>query len=272
VIDAFEGEKGPDVLILQEVENEAILKTLRDGLKHGSEYVTLVNLNTSPGRGIDVALLSRLPIAFGRSPRAHRVDFAPTDQAVCETTRDILEVPLALPDGTVLTVYGVHFPSNDKPMQCRDAAATELNSLVSALPADEPAIAGGDTNINCEQAQQSTISQVLQKKWVVPDEIWKGCRPPGSSFFIKRNDDDGSMQPQWSFLDFLMATPNLTVSARNGPNWFVDFGSFRTVIASPEQQVKVDGLGRATPFRFDATSAKGSSDHWPAAISLIRKP
>src|SRR5262245_9972615 len=57
VIGRFDGS-GPDILVLQEVENQQILNRLRAALPGPDSYVTAINLDDSPGRGINVAILS----------------------------------------------------------------------------------------------------------------------------------------------------------------------------------------------------------------------
>src|SRR5262245_61242943 len=61
VIGSFE-DRGPDILLLQEVENRGVMDRLRQLLPNPSSYQTVVNLDDSPGRGINVGLLSRLPL------------------------------------------------------------------------------------------------------------------------------------------------------------------------------------------------------------------
>jgi hypothetical protein len=142
-------------------------------------------------------------------------------------------------------------------------AAERLNEVAAGRPESAMLIALGDTNINCSAEDQRVIGETLRDRWVVPDEVNKGCRAPGSNFFPP--------EAQWSFLDLILASRSLTSSARSGAPWFVDFGSFRTVISAPDVQVETDAQGRVRPKRFDADQGMGSADHWPVAIDLIRR-
>jgi endonuclease/exonuclease/phosphatase family metal-dependent hydrolase len=261
VIDGFDGGTGADVLVLEEVENQAVLNLLANALKNSPAYVTRINTEQSPGRGINIALLSKLSQAG--PVISHDVVFNEEDRDDCGDTRDILEVPLKLPDGSTLTVLGLHFPSGNNPVKCRLFAAQVLNEIAAGRPKGSMLVALGDTNINCSSEDQAVISEVLRDRWIVPDEVNKGCRPPGSNFFPNKG--------QWSFLDLIMASRSLMSSSQEGAPWFADFGSFRTVISAPEVQVETDSRGRVKPLRFDAEAKTGTSDHWPVAIDIIRR-
>ena len=262
VIDNFDGGRGPDILMLQETENLNVLRMLKAALKNSAAYITVVNEESSPGRGINVALLSKLPTAG--PVKTHKIEFTGADATACGTTRDLLEVPLRLPDGSSVSMLGLHFPSGSNPVQCREFAAERLNDVARGRPKGTMLIALGDTNINCTPEDQQVIADVLKQQWIVPDELNnKGCRPPGTEFFPSRG--------QWSFLDLIMASRSLSSSSQEGASWFTDFGSFRTVISAPEVQVETDDKGRVKPLRFDPQTRTGSADHWPVAIDLIRR-
>src|SRR5262249_51006984 len=77
VIGRFEGG-GPDILVLEEVENQQILNRLRLALPSGAAYVTAINLDDSPGRGINVAIMSKLPVAPGIPVASTPINF-PSD-------------------------------------------------------------------------------------------------------------------------------------------------------------------------------------------------
>lgn len=217
-----------------------------------------INTEASPGRGINVALISKLPISG--SPKSHKVEFSAGDQD-CGDTRDILEVALKLPDGSTLTVFGLHFPSGNNPVKCRAAASERLNEIIAGRPKEAMLVALGDTNINCNPEDQAVIADVLRDHWLVPDEVNKGCRPPGSNFY----------QGKWSFLDLIMTSRSLATSSQEGAPWFADYGSFRTVISAPQVQIEADNSGRVKPRRFDAETKSGTADHLPVAIDLIRR-
>ena len=267
VIKAHDRGVGPDILVLQEVENRSILERLNTKYLAGLGYQVIETQDTAGGRGIDVAVMSKLPLRSGQTSKPHPVDLNAILNGECGNTRDILEVPLELPDGTALTVFGVHFPSPRNPKPCRDTVMKKLNELQDKLPASEISIAGGDFNITCREEEQLTITQIAELKWLVSDEPKAGCAAPGSTFFFDRNAPNGE-RITWSFLDIIMGSKNLDAGYENGPSWFLNRGSFRTHVATKEQVAK-NAKGQIKPLRFSPTELKGVSDHWPVVIELV---
>jgi len=265
VIGRFEG-RGPDILVLQETENQGVVQRLRGALPDGASYQTAINLDDSPGRGINVAILSRLPLDPVNPPVSAVITFPSevvhTDGSPCGDTRNLTSFTLLLPDGAPLTVFALHMPSGGEAHPCRAFVATQLARAVEALPPSRMVAAAGDTNLNCGDDDQTTIKNVVRTALFVPDELNKGCRAPGSSFFPPQG---------WSFLDLIMVNRALLSNDQGGATWFADFGSFRTAITAPEVQVQVDNRNRVSPRRFKPTDRTGTSDHWPVAIDLIRR-
>lgn len=265
VIGGFEGH-GPDVLVLQEVENTGVIERLRDALPDGASYTTIINLDDSPGRGINVGLMSRLPLMPGTPPVSMPIDFPSDvthdDGTPCSDTRNVTAFTLQLPDSAPLTVFAVHMPAGGSAVGCRAFVAEKIAERTMALPPAQMAIVAGDTNLNCGDEDQETIKSILRPSLIVPDEVNKGCRAPGSSFFAPQG---------WSFLDLIMTTRSLLGNNEAGATWFADFGSFRTAITAPELQVKTDDRNRISPRRFDPENGTGAADHWPVVIDLIRR-
>ena len=265
VIGKFEGN-GPDVLLLEEVENRSIIDRLRALLPNPAAYQTVINLDDSPGRGINVGLLSRLPLDNNNPPISTPLQFPSDvtheDGTPCSSTRNIAAFTLRLPDGASLTAFVVHMPAGGPAHACRRFVAERLVELVRALPSSRMVIVGGDTNLNCGIHDQQTISEILRPTLFVPDEVNKGCRAPGSSFFPPQG---------WSFLDLIMTNRLLLGSDQDGATWFAEFGTFRTVISAPEIQVKTDSRNRISPRSFSPEERSGASDHWPVALDLIRR-
>ena len=82
------GGRGPDILALQEVENIDVLKQLVAGHLHDLGYGDPVLVEGPDARGIDVALVSRFPLA---GEVRHHDPHGPTWR---KKSRLILEVPL----------------------------------------------------------------------------------------------------------------------------------------------------------------------------------
>jgi len=117
----------PDVLILQEVENLAVLKDLN---KKYLGYPTVILKEGPDKRGIDVGILSRLSEAA--PSRLHLQKHKSNKnygRSRIKATRGILEASLTLPNGEPLTAFGLHFPSQGSPTESRRQAVELLNSL-----------------------------------------------------------------------------------------------------------------------------------------------
>ncbi len=248
-----DGGHGPDIVALQEVENIAILERLR------REY--LADLGYGPGiliegddlRGIDVAFLSRLPLA--RAPVLHPLAL-PAFPDRAGDTRGVLQADFLLPNGAVLTGFSVHFPAPFHPTGMRAAAYEHLNGLLDALPDGQHAFAAGDFNTTSrEDAEQSMLDRFARPRWIVAHDVGcAGCK--GTSYY--RRDDS------WSFLDMILFAPGrgADTTAR------LRADTVRIAAGNP-QQTRPDG----TPQRYDAAARRGVSDHWPivAAIEVTRK-
>ncbi len=244
----------PDIVVMPETENLGIIERLNAGLSEGGRYHTLVQLDTTSvteDRGIDVAILSRLGLAAPAA--AHRIDFG-DDAELCGGTRDIVEAPLSLPDGKVLHVFGVHFPSGGNPLICRQHAMAELNRIRALLPEDALAIAGGDFNFNCSEAKGALFERMVRHgNWGVPPEVRAGCDEPGSN---KHADHSFGTWFTWSYLDFVLASENMLSERPSTSGWFSNLGAFRTFVGSV-QQIETNSQGYVSPRRFDPATGNG---------------
>jgi endonuclease/exonuclease/phosphatase family metal-dependent hydrolase len=101
-----------DVLALQEVENRNFLEEFNRAYLNGLHYryVVLIEGNNSHegGRGIDVALLSRVPVAAATTYQYRDFD---VNGKRGQFSRDLLHVKLAPPDSPVIHCFVLHAPS-----------------------------------------------------------------------------------------------------------------------------------------------------------------
>lgn len=212
VINRFEDGEGPDVLILTEIESEASLNALKDALAPSAAYQTQVFFDADPNRpapkpdfrGIDIAILSKLPLATGWTPTSHVINL--TNERACDeddgsvgSTRDALEVSFQLPDGETLTVFGVHFPSGRNPTVCREIAAQTIRDLATTLPSDRTVLIAGDFNFNCRDHEQESL-QTIFAGWSLPNQLDNGYVGNGSQWFSRENT--------WSYLDIIAERPS----------------------------------------------------------------
>ncbi|MDZ7644701.1 MAG: endonuclease/exonuclease/phosphatase family protein [Woeseiaceae bacterium] len=244
--------RGPDVLALQEVENVRILERLRRDHLKAAGYREPVLIEGNDARGIDVAFLTRLPLAA--PPALHPIAFDDDVPAVrVADTRGILEAVFRLPDGQLLTGYAVHFPAPFHPTAMRVAAYRALNALLAGLPPARPAFAAGDFNTtSAEDRREHLLQRLVRPDWVVAHELGCGADCRGTSYYAR---DDS-----WSFLDMLLWSP-----ARRGADatWAIRADSVRLVNEHPGQR-RDDG----TPARFEPAGGPGVSDHWPLMMTI----
>lgn len=244
-----DGGRGPDILALQEIENRDILERLRKDYLQAADYGPSILIEGQDLRGIDVAFLTRLPLA--EEPVLHPLTF---DESVPERraldARGVLEASFELPDGTLLTGYSVHFPAPFHPTHMRERAYEHLNALKATLPDDQPVFAAGDFNTtSVEDDEQDMLGRFVRPSWQLAHELGcEGCM--GTSYYEPRQD--------WSFLDMVILD--------EGGGWALDASSVSIPNAAPEQSRVIDsGLA---PRRFEMSTASGISDHYPVLIRI----
>jgi len=242
---------GPDIVALQEIENLDILERLRNEYLQEAAYLPAILIEGKDSRGIDVAFLSRLPLAA--VPRLHDIEFAGEFAGRSGDTRGILQADFELPDGSVLTGFAVHFPAPYHPTGMRVAAYRMLDRLLAGLPPERPVFAAGDFNTtSVEDAREHLLDRFVRPYWTVSNDLCSGCR--GTSFY--RGDDT------WSFLDMILWRPCCGEEA----TWRIRADSV-LIANGVGEQVRADG----TPKRFQLPEGTGVSDHWPVVMTIESK-
>ncbi|WP_299775843.1 endonuclease/exonuclease/phosphatase family protein [uncultured Tateyamaria sp.] len=271
VINRFDNGKGPDVLVLTEIESQVALSALKDALSSPSDYKTEVFFDADPNRpgpkpdfrGIDVAILARLPLAPGTAPKPHVIDL--TGESACieddgspGSTRDAIEASFELPGGETLSVFGVHFPSGGNPIVCREIAAKTVRDLANDLPSDHTVLLAGDFNFNCRDDEQVALNRIFAG-WALPVQLDNGCVGNGSHWFSRENT--------WSYLDVIAERPQASP-------WRTEMRTFRLVINDFEQLFFQDSIKRLRPKKFRLNTSNpansGTSDHFPVAVDLVK--
>jgi len=130
---------GAEVIGLQEVENRGVLEAFnREHL--GGLYPTVVLVEGNDRRGIDVALLSKLPV-LSVTNYCHRVLPTPQPNFPNRFARDLLAVRLQATTKCELTVYVVHLKSKHGGRESdlwRRAEAQQVRAIVEAHLRREP--------------------------------------------------------------------------------------------------------------------------------------
>lgn len=240
---------GADVIAIQEVENIGILERLRTEYLDDLGYQPAVLIEGDDARGIDVAFLSKFPLAA--EPVLHPFD-VPEYPERAGDTRGVLQADFALPDGSTLTGFSVHFPAPYHPTEMRVAAYEHLNRLRDALPGDHLVFAAGDFNTtSTEDEREGLLDRLVRPDWVVAHDL--GCGEDCRGTYYYAPDDN------WSFLDMILFSPARGEKTTSR----IRADSVAIANAAPAQ-VTADG----TPQRHDSASRSGVSDHWPIIATI----
>ncbi len=244
--------QGPDILIMEEVENDRILGRLNKDYLAKAGYQTQVLIEGPDERGIDVALLSRFPMVG--TADLHKIPYLPKndhDKEWMAKSRGILDVKLKLPNGETLTVLGAHFPSQANPRYWREQAVEYLTKLIADKSAKGMVIASGDLNItHNEEVDARFFHDGFSKVALVSHLV--GC---------KKCDGTYNYRKEWSFLDVLMFSKNM---GDLGPSSYKLEPDTITVVN--KDPIHVWGQ---YPKRFMPEKKEGVSDHFPLYARII---
>jgi endonuclease/exonuclease/phosphatase family metal-dependent hydrolase len=235
---------GPDILLLQEVENQRVLNQLAQMGFPESGYQTRVILEGQDPRGIDPALLSRFPLAG--KPELHTLHLLDPQQLELGPlkTRGLLQVPLQTPWGK-LQVFVLHFPSQYHSSQVRKQALQQLMDLVQKLDPQQMFVVGGDFNISAEEEQNLHFYEKTLSQHFLVSHLWSPTSAAGTTQF----------RGVWSFFDVLLFAKS-GVSEKHPCHPIA--GSIDVLQALPLQKSK-----EGYPKHFRPKSHFGVSDHFP---------
>ncbi len=245
--------RGADVIAFQEIENQSILNRLRSEYLADLGYQPAILIEGTDVRGVDVAFLSKLPLA--EPPALHPLHLPDFPDRVGDT-RGVLQATFALPDGSRLTGFAVHFPAPFHPIEMRIAAYEHLAGLLVALPDSYHAFAAGDFNTTRKENEATgLLDDYARPHWTLAHDI--GCDTCSGSYFYSRDST-------WSFLDMIFFSP-----ARGGKSTAQIRGDSVEIANRFPPQVSESG----TPERFQSKKGTGVSDHWPlvSTIELTEK-
>lgn len=260
---------GPDILALQEIENERALADLAEELG-GYPYALMAKDRSVV---LSSALLSRYPpLAL----RAHKA--LPPPGGPASAPREILEAEIDL-GGTTLIVFVCHWKSKlggapETEAERRGAAAL-INALVAARLAAEPGAAvviAGDLNENPDEydrvgrAYPTALmpADAGPGPWLLLAAEPGGASTAGPVFFSPWLADDEGYS--YVYGDERERIDHLLLSAGAAAGGAVRFEGFD---AAPPAFL-VDERGR--PLAWSTRSGSGYSDHLPVRLSLRRLP
>ncbi|AFY01996.1 endonuclease/exonuclease/phosphatase family protein [Bdellovibrio bacteriovorus] len=246
---------GPDVLMLIEVENENVLNIWNKKYLQKAGYSTVILIEGPDKRGIDLGLMSRLPVVG--KPVLHPIPWKPKndeDKKWMEASRGVLEVTLKAPNGDPITFLTAHFPSQANPTYWRQQAAEFVAKLIKDKGPDTMVIAGGDLNITHEEESKEHIFRDTFSP-VGDVSHFVGCKEcPGTHNYRK----------SWSFLDAHIYSKALlekgSGSYKMEPNTI-------DVIRYDDVHLKKGKY----PLRWDYDRQIGVADHFPLYVRLKQR-
>lgn len=249
VLTSYKG--GADIIVLQEVENERVLKMLVNKMKN-SEYKYYSLLEGPDVRGIDNGVISKFPIT---SASLHKVDLRPVSKS---KTRDILEVSINI-DGKELKLFANHWPSQGAPSSVREIAAKELVK-VSKNSQAHLTIALGDFNTLKKDKPHGINKHLLDYYYDAHVEALREG--------VDLRDGSHWYRGKWSRLDrlFILKNSRSKIDYRTFNIYSEEF-MFTTIDWTDYSTGDVtvyDGV----PFRFNERTEKGFSDHLPLVIEF----
>ncbi len=251
------GGRGPDLLLVSEVENIKILRKLSEEYLKPAAYKHVILIEGFDPRGIDVGMLSRLP-QIGEA-KLHKIPYVgktEEDKVWASRSRGIIQADFTLPDGQKLRAFTVHFPNPSNPSYWRGQAIQHINKLKRETPKEYLVVAGGDFNISTSDENNNKFYEKhLGAEWIVSHLVGcEGCR--GTNYYHSLR--------QWSFLDSLLFDPRMKEDGGTA-NWHLVNRSIR--IPNESRYQKNPWL---SPARFDENRPTGVSDHWPI-LAVIQK-
>lgn len=267
--------RSPDIVIFQEVENINILRKLIQIGLASEGYHELILVEGPDTRGIDVAIISKIPLAG--DVKYHEIDLSeayPAEEKV-KTTRGILEATFKF-KGNQFKVFANHWPSQSNIDLTRMIAAKKLLSVINSEKL--PSIVAGDFNTE-ENDKENPIKLLM-----VGDDKEFPLIDFEEKFFSEY--DDGTFhrgthfyRGKWSSLDKIFVPKAHFIGKENCklnvkclyPIW----GTYRVVkfdfmmeteyLTNPQtQEVKIVEI----PKRFDPETGLGLSDHLPVLATF----
>lgn len=238
VISYVDGGKGPDNLLIAEIENENILKMLVNGPLKDLGYKTVAILKGPDTRGINTAFISKFPMVG--KPILHVIPY--TDPGA-KKSRGILETTVKINNRNI-TFLSAHFPSQSNDTSQRREAMEYMKKLMLDIQSQGRAvIAGGDLNtIGEEEEDYGYFSKILSQAGQVSHLV--GC---------KQCQGTHNYKGEWSFLDVIVYGNNLP-----------SVGGLELIPESIDVvKAPVHTKPNGTPIRFDEVGKVGVSDHFP---------
>lgn len=192
-----------DVVALQEVEHEGMLRVMVHDLLADAGYENIAVMPTNSDYGANLGVISRYPILSLTSHRMMDLRIPP-DPRVRRFARDLLQVRIQITPARTLDLFIVHFKSGRDPESAlwRLAEATASRRVIlEALERDPEAwvLLAGDCNDTPRSATLRTLLQTPRDQSSLLIDVHAPPRADGRS--------TGVTPDRLSTIDYLLASP-----------------------------------------------------------------
>lgn len=257
-------EINADVLALQEVESRGYLQKFVDAMLYDMGYKHIVHFEGNDGRGIDVCLISRVPVGEVTSHRHHV--FKGHDGEGQVFGRDLLRVELLPKGGDSFEVWVVHLKSNSGGKELNEpirlGECREVHRIMKRRLEKDPDVSlilCGDFNDEFDTKTIQTIQGEPPLLKTTFDDV-----PEKSRITYNRN-------PYRSMIDFMLCSPAMaermvpgSFRIRAGTN--EDSGSDHNPILA---RFHKGASGQVATTRKVASSEASSADREASIIEAI---
>jgi endonuclease/exonuclease/phosphatase family metal-dependent hydrolase len=236
--------KGPDVLMLAEVENLKVLTRLAQIELKDLGYQTVVLIEGPDLRGIDPGFISKFPLVG--KPQLHLIPYTdpnPEQLKYAKRSRGILEATVRLPNKKEVTFLIGHFPSQSNPTAWRKQAVEfATKKMIEYNQQGRSVIMGGDLNIIPEEEKDyGYFSKIFSTAGAVSHLV--GCQKCEGSHNYKG---------EWSFLDVMIYGNKIDQAG-------LTLIPESITVLKVAHHMKRNG----TPLDFREDKKEGVSDHYP---------
>ena len=254
LLDAIE-EIDADVLVLQEIENMAVMYDISNGLAgrlRGSDAYGWMCFEVEEGSAIGCGVFSRFPLG---QKRVHQVDYRTHGEQ--PQLRPLLEVVVLLEEGEnpqAMNLFVCHWKSKSGgeeeaafwQVQQEALLDWQLRRVLSGSDSSRAIVCG---DFNRELGEFTTLGKDSES-------VMLGSVEADSGWLHQATTSEGSYwyQQQWERIDHVFTVGNLEIlhfeALSNGP-W-----------------VQLDESGNLIPFRYALWKDEGYSDHLPVACMI----